>query len=196
MGVFEILQTTSLGSNGSGALAAFVGLLFGVGIVVFLVAVLLLVLTFVGKWKVFEKMGLDGGLVFVPFYSDWKLYEKVWKPVPIFFVMLGLSLVSSGYSTITYGFSSREDNAFVALIMLCVGVTIFILRTIYLYKISLAMGHGGGMTFLGVFLEPVYWMVLAFGKSVYVGNSTEVGSNFGKYLDNGDASKNEASSIE
>lgn len=51
-------------------------------------------------------------------------------------------------------------------------IAVFVIAIISLHKLSKAFGHGAGFTVGLVLLSPIFILILAFGSSQYVGNTT------------------------
>ena len=56
----------------------------------------------------------------------------------------------------------------VALVLLIAATVVQIIQCV---KLSKAFGHGAGYAVGLIFLTPIFMLILAFGKSQYVGNS-------------------------
>lgn len=172
------------------------GIFFSVFVVIFymltmLVAVAAAVFELIGLWKMFVKMGEPGWKGIIPFYSSYVLFQKLWEVkkfwmyiitliVYIFTYIFGLLLTIFGAIMLGSGASEAAGA-----IMLIIGI-IFLLAAIAaivlaiviqvkLYsRVSKAFGKSTGFTVGLVFLSPVFFMILGFDKSVYLGNAQPV----------------------
>lgn len=129
----------------------------------------------------FSKAGEPGWKVLIPFYNMYTAYKLFWKK-SIFFIMLALGIVGTiGYFVMLFGiismymFSGGSGNmvAFVVGLILLLGcsVTALVLQIIFYHRISKAFGHGGGFTVGLVFLSEIFFLILAFGSSRYIGGN-------------------------
>lgn len=135
-------------------------------------------LTVIATWKIFKKAGEPGWKCLIPIYNTYIMYKivgmKGW--------FWGMLLISLAFGIITaidgtsniFAMSSDELAAFdwgahipttVGLIITTVAaVVVGILNA---WRTSRVFGHGVGY-FLGLlFLQPIFWLILGFGKSKY-----------------------------
>ena len=122
------------------------------------------VLTVIGKWRVFEKLGEPGWKSLIPLYSDFILYRASWNTTA-FFAAVAASIVM----VLT---NSEDASSAVSLLssvcsmIACVNIMHFCI------KLSRSFGHGYLFAFGLFFLNPLFMMILGFGQSRYYGNST------------------------
>lgn len=122
------------------------------------------VLRIIAGWKVFTKAGEKGWKSLIPIYNQIVQYQLTWKPIMIVPILV-LMLVGSVLVQL-------ESGAMVVIgAILCLAAAV--LEIIGLHKLSKAFGHGGGFTLGLVLFEGIFWVILGFGKSQYVGNTSE-----------------------
>lgn len=89
----------------------------------------------------------------------WKMFSKAGKP--------GWGAIIPFYNMYCM-FEMAFGNGWMFLLTLipCVG---FIFQIILCFKLSKAFGHGAGFGFGLLFLSPIFYMILGFGNSDFVG---------------------------
>lgn len=129
------------------------------------------ILNLIGCWKVYGKLGEPGWKCLIPIYCDWVEYKYTWKPMMAIWIWL-LSLV--GDCLLEY---CADTNTILALIGIVLTMAAWVLSVIGYYKLSKAFGHGAGFTIGFVLFTSLFQIILGFGKSQYVGNTTEQNEN-------------------
>lgn len=122
------------------------------------------VLRVIGYWKVFTKAGEAGWKSIIPFYNVFVQYALTWK-VGMAWIVIVLEILST--ALIMYGSGALLMLGYVLAV---VSVVFYIIG---LSKLSKSFGHGGGFTFGLLIFEPLFTIILGFGKSVYVGNTCQ-----------------------
>lgn len=114
-----------------------IAILFGILAIVMLPVLIIAIVSIIGMWKVFTKMGIPGWKSIIPIYSIWVLYEGVG--------MMG----------------------WLSLIMLVPGLNIIVLLLNILSRVRLANGFGksGGYAVGLILLEPIFICMLGFGSA-------------------------------
>ncbi|MBR6185656.1 MAG: sugar ABC transporter permease [Clostridia bacterium] len=127
------------------------------GILIFaLIAVgALIVIMTVAKWKLFQKAGEPGWKCLIPIYGDYVWFKLTWR-VGAWVAILALSILAVLTATITVVAAILE-------------IMLLILGIISIHKTSLSYGKGGGFTVGLIFLPFIFFLILAFGDSAYVG---------------------------
>ena len=130
-------------------IGAIVATILGLGAMFWIIAIALLVLTYVAKWKLFKKANIDAWEALIPVHND----------------IVELKL--SGVKTYWY---------FLNLIVLCgIGPLVFLFwKSIALSK---AFGKGTGFGVLLAFFPFVCYPILAFGSAQYVGPEANNSNN-------------------
>ena len=123
-------------------------------IVYMLFALVILVIQIIAMWKIFTKAGESGWKSIVPVYNLITLYKIIGLSPWLLFVYLASFIPVVGS---------------IAILVL----TIF--QNIYLSK---SFGKSSGVTVGLIFLTPIFYMILGFGKDTYVGpNGNATASN-------------------
>lgn len=170
---------TSPSSNFSGNdFAAIIGgVLAGLGILLFFIAVIAILLI-IANWKLFKKMGLDGWKSLIPFVKEYLQMEKTgvdqrWLLIIVFGYLL-----------------------FIIPILGWLAYLIAIIYFYIIYNVSLARSFGKSDSFaVGlILLAPVFVCILAFGDSKYIGKNPMNDVLFKKKETNEPKTKQEKSS--
>ena len=146
----EILSGMALGG-----MAATYGVL---GIIWYIILV-------IADWKIFKKAGKPGWLSLIPVLNTFIVYKISWKGR-----MFLLMLLTMGGSKLCADMAGDNGGTlsivaiFLAVISLLITLTVF-------YKLSKSFGHGLGFTLGLIFLNPLFTLILVFGKSKYIGPS-------------------------
>lgn len=120
-------------------------------------------------WRIFSKSGETGWKSLIPVYSNYILFKIAGKQ-SLFPTVLILA-AASAFLNIISNFFKDDDSRFIVLIIwgiiiiLCV-----ILSKIYVdysYSLSKAFGHGIAFALGLIFLEPIFILILGFGRSQY-----------------------------
>ncbi len=144
----------------SNVLAALMGVLAIVGVIL----LIWLVINIVSLWRIFTKAGEAGWKSIIPIYNSYVQYSITWN-TKIFWVNIGLSIVSTIVSVIQNGNSSM----ILTLISTIISIASTVIFIIASHKLSKAFGHGVGFTVGLVLLNPIFMLILAFGSSEYEG---------------------------
>lgn len=117
-------------------------------------SVLYYILTIVGAWKVFCKMGESGWKSLIPFYNDYILYKNAWRS-SWYFVLL---IISAVIGILESGAPDANVSAAIALL------AIFSVAIEFKAMIGLSRSFGHGIPYaFGLYLfRPVFMMILGF----------------------------------
>ena len=140
--------------------AALMGVLAVVGVIL----LIWLVINIVSLWRIFTKADEAGWKSIIPIYNSYVQYSITWN-TKIFWVNIGLSIVSTIVSVIQNGNSSM----ILTLISTIISIASTVIFIIASHKLSKAFGHGVGFTVGLVLLNPIFMLILAFGSSEYEG---------------------------
>ena len=139
-----------------------VGGIFALTAVGSLVSLVMGILSIIGGWKMFQKMGEVGWKCLIPFYNTWVEYKHTWKPA----MMIPIVVLSLAGELISRTVAESSGLQLVALLLSFAG---YIITWVGAHKLSKAFGHGIGFT-VGMILFPgVFQMILGFGKSEFIG---------------------------
>ena len=149
-----------------------------------IISLALTVLAIIAYWRIFVKAGESGWKAIIPFYNIYTALKLFWK-TSIFWIGIVLSVVMSiGYGMAVSGAAALAvygggGNTAVMVIGLILafgcGIATFILEIIFLNRMSKAFGHGAGFTVGLVFLNFIFILILAFGKSKRVVSGQQAG---------------------
>jgi len=135
----------------------------GIGI---LFAIAWYVLQIIARWNIFKKAGVPGWKALIPFYNSYTQYELTWS-VSMFWLVIALSLAGGILNSLIGG----------GLIRTIAGIMAFAAMIIEYpmanHKLSKSFGHGVGFTIGLILFESIFMLILGFGKSEYIGNTTK-----------------------
>lgn len=120
----------------------------------------LAVLMFIAWCRILIKGQRNWWGMFIPFYGSYLQYEVA--GVPGFF---WTSLICSIISSVMTGIAP-EIGGFLAGVTAILAIVLYIIHCV---KLSKAFGHGGGFAVGLIFLNPIFVMILGFGRSTYLG---------------------------
>ena len=129
-----------------------------------IVSLIMTILHVIGIWNVFKKAGEPGWKSIIPFYNTYTLYKISWDPMWFWLVLLG-GLIGAGllsFATVTV----------CVILGALVELFAFVVRFVMYYRLCLSFGWGVGKYILTILFAPIMFMVMGFGKSVYVGPIT------------------------
>ena len=142
--------------NGLGAMAALAAGAALIGAIVFVIGLIC-------RWKIFSKAGEKGWKSLIPFYSTYTEFKFTWSALQGI-LMLAALLVARIISVVC------DPETFIYGISSILGLYAGVLALIQTHKLSLSFGHKFGFTLGLFFLNPIFMLILAFGKkSQYVG---------------------------
>ena len=115
------------------------GLAAGFGAAYLIVVLVLFVLLVIAYWKIFEKAGEAGWKSIIPIYNTYIITK-----------------IATG-------------NGLLFLLILIPGVGALIWEILLAVKLSKAFGKGVGFILGLIFLPNIFWLILGFGGSQYIG---------------------------
>jgi len=136
------LLAQASGNNDAAALGLIMAMIAGFGMVVLLAGY---VVVLIGMWKVFTKAGQPGWAVLIPFYNIIVLLRVAGLPWYWVFAV------------------------FLPIIPILGVLAYMVLAVMCLHRISTRFGQGVGFTIGLTLLSPIFFLILGFGSSKYVG---------------------------
>lgn len=130
------------------------------------VIIAMYVITAIAYWQIFKKAGEKGWKALIPVYNSYIVYKISWK-TSMFWITILLGVVYS----ILYGISYSTGSAVLSVLAYIVYIAVLVIGIIAIHKFSKAFGHGVGYTIGLIFLSPIFILIIAFGKSQYVGKA-------------------------
>ena len=141
----------------------------GVLIVLFMIylvfSVIVFIISKVGDFFIFKKVGEAPHKCFIPCYSEYMSYNYAGIPL-WYFVVLVLSIVYLVYSLIV----GSESDLFNT-VSIVYSVVVLIIQAYKCYRVSKHFGHGIGWALGLFFLWPFFKLALGVGKSEYNENA-------------------------
>lgn len=113
------------------------------------------------RWNLFKKAGIGGWKALIPFYTDYLFFKLAWR-AKYYWWCLGLQVLSSVMG---------NYNIFFIDILGTLGLCVFWI--LLNAKLAEKFSKGKGFLLGLIFLNPVFMLILAFGKSKYRGNREE-----------------------
>ena len=129
--------------------------------------VFIFALSLIGKYFIFEKMGMPGWKSLIPIYSDYLLFRELIGAGYFWGYIASALLAGSCSAFVTIGLVSGVME-FLFIITAVAACTVTIAIQIKLaHSLSKSFGHGIGYTFGLVFIEPIMLMILGLGHNRY-----------------------------
>lgn len=135
------------------------------------------ILQIIANWKIFKKAGEPGWKCLIPIYNNYISFKivgmKNW-----FWALLGLTICGCILSSFDGGspmlMSEAELQVYnwaahplAAATSLIVCIAAIYIAVVCCYRTAKVFGHGIGYTFGLIFLQPIFLLILGFGKSKY-----------------------------
>ena len=149
-----------------------------------IISLAFIALAIIAYWRIFVKAGEAGWKAIIPFYNAYTALKLFWK-TSIFWIGIGLGVGTSiGYGMATYGavalaiYGGGGNTAVMVIGFILAfgcGITAFVLEIMFLNRVSKAFGHGAGFTVGLIFLNFIFILILAFGKSERVVSGQQPG---------------------
>ena len=130
-----------------------------VNIVIYLAVFVLLI---VAQWMILAKAGEKGWKILIPFYGTYTMYKICWKTM-WFWIVLACCVVC--------GILLALIPAVGFILFIAVVIFAAVIEIIQICKLSKAFGHGGGYAVGLIFLPEIFYPIIGFGKSQYVGKA-------------------------
>ncbi len=118
------------------------------------------VLYAIANMKLFAKAGEAGWKAWIPFLNTYTSYAICWNG-SIFWITAVCTVIS--------GYTSQSQNTVLAVISFAATIATTVISILKAIRMSKAFGHGNGFAIGLLFLEPIFTMILGFGKSEYKG---------------------------
>lgn len=127
-------------------------------------AVLWYFISAIGYYKMYQKAGEKGWKAFIPYYKNYIRFKIAWEPKYFWLFLVGLVVMQVLSS------SEKIVPLLICLVAAIVAVTIGIKLDI---RIAKSFGKSTGWGVLLFFFSFIVSLILGFGKSEYIGNTTE-----------------------
>ena len=140
-----------------------------------IIKIIYLVFRIIANWKIFTKAGEKGWKTFIPLVNTYTEFKIAWSKKAFWIYMLLSVLTGVGMWWYRDVYLINSDNfnktlaAVILVLTLLVAIASTVLIFIYYGKLSKAFGHGFGFTLGLILLEPIFIMILGFGKDEYLG---------------------------
>lgn len=131
----------------------------------YLLSIALCVLTIVGRWFTYRKMGMPGWKSIIPFYNDYVLADTVSDDgIAAWLVLCDAvcCLTTVMLSDITSGSMAEDILAFLAMVS---GIAAVVLTCVVYHRVSQGFGHDAGYTVGLVLLPVVFFPILGFSNN-------------------------------
>lgn len=129
-------------------------------------AVINTVIQIIAYWRIFTKAGRQGWKSLVPVLSQYTAFKLVWTPFMFFAVLI---TVIADVFLITLASLFAELTFLLMWLIMLASAAVIIMYVVYTHKLSRAFRHGAAFTIGLLLLQPIFILVLAFGRSEYHG---------------------------
>lgn len=149
----------------------------GMGMLIFdLIVLALCIVMIVALWKIYKKAGEHGWACLVPFYNNYVFYRMTWGNGWMFLLptVLTFGYVFGLVLFMLSGFTGEAVPTInMTILAIGCGIASIVINIITLHKLSKAFGYGVGFTLGLLFLPVIFYIILGFGSSKYVGPSAK-----------------------
>lgn len=130
--------------------------------ILFAIFLVLLLITAIGRAKMFEKAGEKPWKAFIPFYGGYTLYRITWSKL-LYFVRLWLIALSN--------LADPESSGLLAQgVALALAIAAFVISAVSAQKTARSYGKGEGFGIGLWLLPPLYCLIAGFNKEIaYLG---------------------------
>ena len=141
----------------------------GIEFYVYLIQLAFFILQIISFWMLFKKANVAGWKSIIPIYSDWKMFDIVWK-TKYFWLSIGLSVI---YGILMYLTHNVFETGFLTILLTVFRLVVLFLTCMLEYffcrHLAHSYGKGDGFTFGLFFLYPNFILILGLGNSRFVG---------------------------
>lgn len=156
------MEAEIMGPNGDAFLAG-LGTLAVLFTGVLIISLVTALIRLVCRWRIFTKAGEKGWKSLIPFYSTYTEFAITWSGLQGILMML--AMVIGNYLVASY-----ESATLMNTVGSLLSIYSSVLSLMQVHKLSRSFGHKFGFTLGLIFLNPIFMLILAFGKkSQYVG---------------------------
>lgn len=149
----------------------------GMGMLIFdLIVLALCIVMIVALWKIYKKAGEHGWACLVPFYNNYVFYRMTWGNGWMFLLptVLTFGYVFGLVLFMLSGFTGEAVPTInMTILAIGCGIASIVINIITLHKLSKSFGYGVGFTLGLLFLPIIFYIILGFGSSKYVGPSSK-----------------------
>ncbi len=140
--------------------------LFASGILI--VPIAIAVITLIGCWKVFVKMGEPGWKGLIPVYNNYIYFRNCWE-AKYFFPWFIATIIAGIFSN-----NNNSDNGIIlSLIVSIAGILILVFTVMLNYHIAQTFGYGIGFTIGLTLLPTIFFLILGFGSAKFIGKMSD-----------------------
>lgn len=141
----------------------------GIEFYVYLIQLAFFILQIISFWMLFKKANVAGWKSIIPIYSEWKMFDIVWK-TKYFWLSIGLSVI---YGILMYLTHNVFVTGFLTILLTVFRLVVLFLTCMLEYffcrHLAHSYGKGDGFTFGLFFLYPIFILILGLGNSRFVG---------------------------
>lgn len=124
---------------------------------------------FFADWRIFSKAGVAGWKSLIPFYSTIVQFDLTWDRKWAY-VFLGSGVANN---VIRSMIEEGNTSATLGMISNILTIVYIALNILSMYYLARSFGKGKKFTLGLYFLEPLFIIILAYGKSRYLGNRSQ-----------------------
>lgn len=139
------------------SILAFIG---AFSVIILIVGIIWYVLGAIACMKMFTKANEAGWKGWIPILNTYTIYSICWEG-KFFWIWFVLRIVEA--------YTVNSQNTVVAVLNAVAMICATVINLIRSLRLSKSFGHGVGFGIGLLFLEPIFLLILGFGKSQYVG---------------------------
>lgn len=135
----------------------------------YLIQFALFILQIISFWFLFVKAGVAGWKSIIPIYSDYKMYQIIWKPK--FFGIYILLTITNGVllSLAESSVLSATVTTVLSVVRLFALLAACVIQFFFCRHLAFSYGKGTGFAIGLFFLYPIFTLILGLGNSKFVG---------------------------
>lgn len=135
------------------------GTLLGLVIVVMVIGIIFAILYYVGAWRTYSKLGLDGWAALIPVYNVWVLAEELVEEK----LAIAATTVSGATLALEILYNLTGNGS--APILCGLLLAGFVMDCIIKNALANAFGRGAGFTIGLIMLPSIFFMILGCGNN-------------------------------
>lgn len=128
--------------------------------------IVIIIISYIGKWKCFEKAGEKGWKAIIPFYNSAILYKISGMNPNWVFVDIASWLMSIIIKMILPNFGTANITMF---LLLAANIFELVLTILVVINFCRSFNKGGGYIAGMLLVSPIFYMIIGFGNAEYIG---------------------------
>ena len=132
-----------------------------------MIACIWYVLQVIAYWKIFGKFGEPGWKSIIPIYNTYTRYKATWNTK-----MFVVNIVLAALTGLEKAGAGTDLDFVFLIIAAAAAIALMAVKALKDYYLAKSFGHGLGFACGLILLGPVFMLILGFGSSRYIGNTT------------------------